>query len=211
MKKILYFILINLFLCFPTWCAESPQLAMDQVQQAIDSHDPELFEKYVDVRSIIDHGVDTLIAEFSSRPSGKKDNVLLDLLSGGLGQHSQSPAGQQIKQLLAEETRKFVIRGVASGSFSGQEAKAQVLPDGGIFALIFADASTARKEFRSINLVSANDGHALVAGQVYDFGSERSYPVLLNLTLQPQGHWQVQQVHNMPELVRMIRQEAENL
>lgn len=203
--------LLGLLLFSPAWAAESPQLAIDQIQQAIDSHDPEFFEQYVDVRSIIDHGVDTLITEFRSNPSGKKDNVLLDLLSGGLGQHSQSPAGQQIKQLLAEETRKFVLRGVASGSFSGQEAKAQILPDGGIFALIFADASTARKEFRSIDLISSNNGQALVSGQVYDFGSERSYPILLNLTLQPQGHWKVQQVQNMPELVRMIRQEAENL
>lgn len=209
MKKIIFITLFSLSLCALAWSAESPQQAVQQIQQAIDSHDPELFEKYIEVRAIITHGVDSLMEDLNINPP-QKDNLLLEMLSGGLGKYSQSPASQPIKELLVEETRKFVLRGIASGSFSGQEAQNKVLPDGGIFALLFADASTARKEFRSIDLISAHADRALVSAQVHDFGSQNSYPVLLNLAKQPQGHWQVQQVHNMPELVRMVRLEAEN-
>lgn len=196
-------------LALPAVAAESPERSLAGVQRAIDRHDPELLEKYVDVRGLIIKGVDAFIADFAAHPPGGEGDPLMEMLSGGLADHSQAPASQYMKQMLAEETRKFVIRGVASGSFAGQPSKKDNLPDGGLFSVLFADASTARKELHQIRVQSVKGDAATASAWVYDHGSERGYPVRLRLKQQPQGHWKVMDVSNMGELIRMVRQEAE--
>ena len=50
---------------------------------------------------------------------------------------------------------------------------------------------------------------ATAQATVYDHGSERSYPVQLDLRLQPEGYWKVTDVKNMADLIRRVRKEAE--
>lgn len=188
---------------------ETPSASLANVQRAIDGNDHALLEKYVDVRGIIARGVDQFVADYAAHPAGGGGDPMLDMLSGGLADQSGTPAGQSMKLMLVEETRKFVIRGVASGDFSGRPSGRQDLPEGGILSVLFADASTARKELRGVRVEPPKGDRATASATVFDHGSGRGYPVRLGLRKQAEGYWKVMDVANMAELIRMVRREAE--
>jgi len=191
------------------WAVEPPAATLAHIQRAIDSNDHVLLEKYIDLRAIIARGVDQFVADYAANPPGGEGDPLMEMLSGGLSRESGSAAAQSMKMMLVEETRKFVIRGVASGDFSGSPAQAAALPDGGLFAVLFADASTARKELRGVRVNPGKGDTATAQATLYDHGSERNYPVQLGLKLQPEGYWKVTDVKNMADLIRRVRKEAE--
>lgn len=203
------FVLLALFPGRPATAAETPELAVAAIQRAVDGNDHALLEKYVDLRGIIARGVDQFVADYAANPPGGEGDPLMEMLSGGLARESGSAAGQSMKLMLVEEARKFVIRGVASGSFSGRPNTSAVLPDGGLLSALFADASTARKELRHVRVKPPQGDKTSAQATVYDHGSERNYPVLLGLTRQAQGHWKVTDLTNMADLIRMIRKEAQ--
>jgi len=203
------FVLTLVFWSFSGWAVESPIATLANIQRAIDGNDYLLLEKYIDVRGIIARGVDRFVADYAANPPGGEGDPLMEMLSGGLARESGSAAATTMKMMLAEEARKFVIRGVASGDFSGTPAQEAVLPDGGLFAVIFADASTARKELRGVGVSPVKDGAALAQATLYDHGSERNYPLQLDLRLQPEGYWKVTDVKNMADLIRTVRKEIE--
>jgi len=189
--------------------AETPAAALAGIQKAIDANDQAALEKYVDLRGIISRGVDQFVADYAAHPPGGEGDPMLDMLAGGLAAESGVAADRSMKLMLVEETRKFVIRGVASGDFSGRPSQRQDLPEGGIFSVLFADASTARKELRDVRVQSVKGDRATATARVFDHGSKRGYPVQLALGRKPQGYWQVTDVTNMTELIRIVRKEAE--
>lgn len=201
--------LLALFWAGPVWAVEPPAAALSGIQRAIDGNDYALLEKYVDVRGIIARGVDRFVADYAANPPGGEGDPLMEMLSGGLARESGSAAATSMKMMLVEEARKFVIRGVASGDFSGKPAPEAVLPDGGLFSVLFADASTARKELRGVGLSPVKDDRATAKATLYDHGSERNYPLQLDLRLQPEGYWKVTDVKNMADLIRSVRKEIE--
>ncbi len=200
--------LLALLLGTPATAAETPELAVAAIQKAVDTHDPVLLEKYIDLRGVIARGVDTFVRDYATHPPVGEGDPLLEMLAAGLNNQSNPEASRSMKLLLVEETRKFVIRGVASGDFSGRPSGRTDLPDGGIFAALFADASTDRKEIRSVRVLPPKGDRTTATAKVHDFGSQRAYPVQLGLARQPQGQWKVTDVGNMAELIRMVRGEA---
>jgi hypothetical protein len=191
------------------WAVEPPAASLANIQKAVDGNDHALLEKYIDLRGIIARGVDQFVVDYAANPPGGEGDPLMEMLSGGLARESGSAASQSMKLMLVEEARKFVVRGVASGNFSGRPAQGAVLPDGGLFSVLFADASTARKELRHVRVQPPKDDRTSAQATLYDHGSQRNYPVLLGLTLQPEGYWKVTDVTNMADLIRMVRKEAE--
>lgn len=188
--------------------AETPELAVAAVQKAVDAHDPVLFERYVDLRGVIDRGVDTFVRDYAAHPPAGEGDPLLDMLAASLNNQASPEAGRSMKLLLVEETRKFVLRGVASGDFSGRPSGRADLPDGGLFAALFADASTARKELRGVQVLPFKMDLAAASATMFDHGSKRGYPVKLGLKRQAEGHWKITDVTNMAELIRIVRREA---
>lgn len=209
MRMCIYaFVLLALLLGSPALAVETPELAVAAIQKAVDNHDPVLLEKYIDLHGVISRGVDTFVRDYATHPPAGEGDPLLEMLASGLNNQSNPEASRSMRLLLVEETRKFVLRGVASGDFSGQPSGRTDLPDGGIFAVLFADASTSRKELRSVRVQPPKGDRTEATAKVFDFGSERSYPVQLGLARQPQGQWKVTDVGNMAELIRMVRSES---
>lgn len=202
-------VMILVFWSCGALAAEPLATSLANIQRAIDRNDHVLLEKYVDLRGIITRGVDRFVADYAANPPGGEGDPLMEMLTGGLSREADSAAAMSMKMMLVEETRKFVIRGVASGDFSGRPAKEAALPDGGLLAILFADASTARKELRDLRVNPAKGDTATAEATLHDFGSERNYPVQLGLRLQPEGYWRVTDVKNMADLIRRVRKEAE--
>ena len=195
---------------------ETPEAALRQVQTAIDTSDAALLEKYMDVGRIAPRGVDAFMADLVARPpkavsGGGETLPLLAMLSSAVQSGAQSQTAQTMKMLVAEETRKFVVWGVASGNFSGKPVKKErKATDGGLFSPLFSDASVGRKELRSVKSVTRDGDKATASVTLFDHGSERSYPVDLALTRRQEGNWQVTDVTNAAALISAIRKEAEN-
>ncbi|NCD25339.1 MAG: hypothetical protein EOL86_07085 [Deltaproteobacteria bacterium] len=205
-------IIVMLCVCLlglPAMAAETPDAALAGLQQAIDTKDAGLLEKYIDVRGVIAKGVDAFIADFAKHPPSGEGDPLLEMLSGGLAAESGQAVANPMKELLVEETRKFVLWGVASGNFSGSPSLRQPVQDGGLLSSLFADASIARKELRSIRCAAPKGDLATASAKLYDHGSERSYPVQVRLKRQPEGHWKVTEVSNIRDLITTVRKEAE--
>lgn len=205
-------IIVMLCVCLlglPAMAAETPDAALAGLQQAIDTKDAGLLEKYIDVRGVIAKGVDAFIADFAKHPPSGEGDPLLEMLSGGLAAESGQAVANPMKELLVEETRKFVLWGVASGNFSGSPSLRQPVQDGGLLSALFADASIARKELRSIRCAAPKGDLATATAKLYDHGSERSYPVQVRLKRQPEGHWKVTEVSNIRDLITTVRKEAE--
>lgn len=206
-----YQIFIFLFCLYSVSMAhatETPLAALTAIQQAIDTNDHDLFERHVDVSGIISRGVDAFTDELAATTPAGQTNPMLDMLSGGLGTGDDaSGISPSMKELLADTTYMFVIRGVSAGDFSGHPSSRSDLPDGGILSALFADASRARKELRNVRVLSATGDSATASASVYDYGSERSYPVRVSLTKQASGDWRVMNVDNMRELIHRILRE----
>jgi hypothetical protein len=195
--------------CVRTSLAGTPAQALIEVQRAVDGNDEVLLEKFVDLRAIIARGVDVFVADYAAHPSAGEGDPLLDMLSGGLGAESGSAVSPSVKSLLVEEARRFVVRGVASGQFSGRPPSAgRELPEPGILSALFADVSTGRKELREVRVQRLRDGRSTAAATLFDHGAGRGYPVLLALSRQPGGFWKVTDVENLENLVRLVRREA---
>lgn len=205
-------IIVMLCVCLlglPAMAAETPDAALAGLQQAIDTKDTALLEKYIDVRQVVTKGVDAFIVDFAQHPPSGEGDPMLEMLSGGLAAQSGQVADNPMRLLLIEETRKFVLWGVASGNFSGSPSLRQPVQDGGLLSSLFADASIARKELRSIRCTAPKGDLATASAKLYDHGSERSYPVQVRLKRQPEGHWKVTEVSNIRDLIATVRKEAE--
>lgn len=208
MEKVLSWMILLFFLATPGLALETPEESLAAIQHAVDQNDAALFEKYVDMRGLISKGVNLFVQDLRAHPPAGEGDPLLEMLGAGLNSQASGAAAQSMRFLLVEEIRKFAIRGVASGSFSGRPSSQNVLPEGGLFSVLFADISTARKELRSVRIWPDQEPVRATA-QLYDFGLKRSYPLQLRLAPQPDGFWKVVDVENMADLIRMVRKEAE--
>ena len=202
-------VVLTLVCCVRTGLAATPAQALAEVQRAVDGNDEVLLEKFVDLRAIIARGVDVFVAEYAAHPPAGEGDPLLDMLSGGLGDESGSAVSPAVKLLLVEEARRFVVRGVASGQFSGRPPSAgRELPEPGILSALFADVSTGRKELRGVRVQRVGDDRSTAAATVFDHGTGRGYPVILALSRQAGGFWKVTDVQNLEDIVRLVRRET---
>ena len=202
-------VLLTLVCCVRTGLAGTPAQALLEVQRAVDGNNEVLLEKFVDLRAIIARGVDVFVADYAAQPPAGEGDPFLDMLSGGLGGESGSAVSPSVKLLLVEEARRFVVRGVASGQFSGRPPSVgRELPEPGMLSALFADVSTGRKELRGVRVQRVRDGRSTAAATVFDHGTGRGYPVVLALSQQSGGFWKVTDVENLEDIVRQVRREA---
>jgi hypothetical protein len=113
-------------------------------------------------------------------------------------------AGEQVRGLLINETRAFVLNGVDSGAFAGRPPSGRSAQ--GLLAPLFADASTGRKEIRDIGIPGRECGEWLVPFVVHDSGNGESYPVLGRVS--PSGNgFRLTAVENLDEIMRRLNEE----
>ncbi|MDR2056625.1 MAG: hypothetical protein LBQ10_12285, partial [Desulfovibrio sp.] len=113
-------------------------------------------------------------------------------------------AGEQVRNLLISETRAFVLNGVGSGAFAGRPPSGRAAQ--GLFAPLFAGASTGRKEIRDIGLPRAEGGEWIIPFVVHDFGNGESYPVLGRMR-PAEGGFRLAAVENLEEIMSRVNEE----
>ncbi len=204
MKPYCVFLLFILSGNFSVFAQESPEMTLKYIQKSIDTHDIELFKKYVAVNTIIREGVHLFFHNLSSGDGYKISPSLQQLLF-----FTQSPESLDIVQdMLVKEIQDFVDYGICSGFFSGDII--QVQPKG-FLAILIMKASTGRKEvlFSRDKLLLAQEqskDEIILPIIIKDHGNNRCYTVVV--TMRQHGSiWKIDAVNNMNTLIKQMEYE----
>ena len=110
-----------------------------------------------------------------------------------------------VRGVLLSETKAFVLNGISSGAFAGRKPTGATAQ--GLLAPLFADASTGRKEIRSVGQARTDGNAWLVPFVVHDGGNGESYDVTGRVT-KVDGQMRLTSVSNMETLLRRVAAES---
>ena len=110
-----------------------------------------------------------------------------------------------VRGVLLSETKAFVLNGISSGAFAGRKPTGAAAQ--GLLAPLFADASTGRKEIKSVGQARADGSGWLVPFVVHDGGNGESYDVTGRVT-KVDGQMRLTSVSNMESLLRKVAAES---
>ena len=177
-----------------------PRQCILEAGSAVDKSDVGAFEKQVDVDAILEQALNLFVRR-AQDPEAAKD---LPPMVALLFTQAASKEGN-VRSLLLNETRAFVINGISSGAFAGK--KPSPTASQGLLAPLFADASTGRKEIKNVGQ-ARRDGEAwLVPFVVHDGGNGESYDVTGRMT-SVNGEMRMTSVANMESLLRKVAAES---
>ena len=177
-----------------------PRQCILEAGSAVDKSDVGAFEKQVDVDAILEQALNLFVRR-AQDPEAAKD---LPPMVALLFTQAASKEGN-VRSLLLSETRAFVLNGISSGAFAGRKPSGNAAQ--GLLAPLFADASTGRKEIKSVGQASRDGDGWLVPFVVHDGGNGESYDVTGRVTT-VNGAMRLTSVANMESLLRKVAAES---
>ena len=181
--------------------AAGPETSIARLQQAIDTRDVALLEKYMDIDSVVSKAVAAAITDPAAMQAASRTPALALALAGLQGSPETRAA---VSQLLTGETSSFIRAGISTGAFAGHKVPKDQRRSAGLLSPLLAGASKARKTFGPSKVMEHSTNQALVSTSIYDDGSEERYPLTLRLTRNSDS-WRVVEVVNLHELSARIR------
>ena len=180
--------------------AADPRQCIMEAGSAVEKSDVAAFEKQVDVDAILEQALNLFVRR-AQDPEAAKD---LPPMVALLFTQAASKEGN-VRSLLLNETRAFVINGISSGAFAGK--KSSPTASQGLLAPLFADASTGRKEIKNVGQPRRDGEGWLVPFVVHDGGNGESYDVTGRVTT-VNGAMRLTSVANMESLLRKVAAES---
>ena len=180
--------------------AADPRQCIMEAGSAVEKSDVAAFEKQVDVDAILEQALNLFVRR-AQDPEAAKD---LPPMVALLFTQAASKEGN-VRALLLNETRSFVLNGISSGAFAGKKPSAKASQ--GMLAPLFADASTGRKEIKNIGQARRDGEGWLVPFVVHDSGNDESYDVTGRVT-SVKGEMRLTSVANMESLLRRVAAES---
>lgn len=180
--------------------ATDPRQCILEAGSAVDKSDVTAFEKQVDVDAILEQALNLFVRR-AQDPEAAKD---LPPMVALLFTQAASKEGN-VRSLLLNETRSFVLNGISSGAFAGKKPTAT--SSQGLLAPLFADASTGRKEIKNVGQARRDGDGWLVPFVVHDGGNGESYDVTGRVTTS-KGEMRLTSVANMESLLRKVAAES---
>lgn len=196
------FAILGLFLSIALNCqAAEPEDCLNRIQSAIDTCDATAFGQLVDLDSMTESAIDAL-AEIAAQPG---DNFALDpMLALPLLQLS-GPQGAALRNMLGTEIKKYILNGVASGSFAGRRPVRE--QTGGLMSSLFSNASNGRKEILAKGEPVAYDEGWHMPFTLHDYGNNHDYRIIGRFLATDSGAKLVE-IENLDELVTQLQNEA---
>ncbi len=199
-----------LLLCFTTlvqaggaFAAADPRQCVLDAGNAVDKADVAAFERQVDVDAILEQALNLFVRR-AQDPEAAKD---LPPMVALLFTQAASKEGN-VRSLLLNETRAFVLNGISSGAFAGRKPSGKAAQ--GLLAPLFADASTGRKEIKNVGQARRDGEGWLVPFVVHDGGNGESYDVTGRVT-SANGEMRLTSVANMESLLRKVAAESRSV
>ena len=182
------------------FAANDPRQCILEAGGAVDKSDVAAFERQVDVDAILEQALNLFVRR-AQDPEAAKD---LPPMVALLFTQAASKEGN-VRSLLLNETRAFVINGISSGAFAGRKPSGNTAQ--GLLAPLFADASTGRKEIKNVGQPRRDGEGWLVPFVVHDGGNGESYDVTGRVTT-VNGAMRLTSVANMESLLRKVAAES---
>ncbi len=179
--------------------ADDPRQCVIDAGRAVDNADVEAFERLVDVDAVLEQALDIFVRRARDPQTARELPPMVALLFSQAAEKEGS-----VRALLLNETRAFVLNGVASGAFAGRRPSGAAAQ--GLLAPLFADASTGRKEVRDVGPARRDGDGWLVPFVVHDGGNGESYPVTGRVTTEGSG-LRLTAVSNMEALLAQVAAE----
>ena len=183
-----------------TFAAADPRQCVLDAGNAVDKSDVAAFERQVDVDSILEQALNLFVRRAQDPEAAKDLPPMVALL------FTQAAAKEgNVRSLLLNETRAFVLNGISSGAFAGKKPSGATAQ--GLLAPLFADASTGRKEIKDVGQARRDGDGWLVPFVVHDGGNGESYNVTGRVTA-ANGEMRLTSVANMESLLRKVAAES---
>ncbi|MBQ9405620.1 MAG: hypothetical protein IJU37_02655 [Desulfovibrio sp.] len=152
----------------PVAAGADPRTCIQDAGKAVEAADAKVFARLVDVDAILEQALNCLGRFARDRQKAREFPPMLALLF-------TQAAQENVRTLLLNEARAFVLQGIASGAFAGR--KPRHVGTQGLLAPLFADVSTGRKEVRHIGQARWDGSGWLVPFVLHDWGNGESYDV----------------------------------
>ncbi len=181
------------YLVYGYW-KSTPENALSQIKASFKGNDIMLFREYVDLDTVLDRGVDSLLADM---PRGDGDGDWADSLARGLV--------ELIKPTLVAKVEKGIESWIETGQIPGRSAEGEAqgqqadrdLDLGRIGQLKFQGIESKRREGKVC--------HVTLSLHHDKYGCDLSPELLMRET--PRGHLQVVEIANLAELLKTLDEE----
>ena len=178
--------------------SDTPLDALVTAQKGIDQKDSYLFNRSVDIQSVVDRASATLLAFLRARTaSGGPPVGNLGMILTLAAMAQESGQTELIRQLLVSEVKSFVAAGINGGYFAGAPDRTVNLPKGSLAAAL-PKIPKGRREIRPGKVLAKAEGKATVSAAFLDPAAGR---LPLELALErTQGGWRVVEIINARSL-----------
>jgi len=204
MKKRLFILIILIVIIIISgyyfWSIiKSPQYSLKQLKKAISENNITMFEKYVDLDSVIDNLITQAYEYYSSSPEEDKKNTHWDNIRQEIGNSVLSVIKPNLKAVI----RKEVIRYVKTGQLPDNRDS-----NSGIYYFIsdlLKDKINPRQwEHQSINYTDIEGNFANVGLTYYDMA--KSTNIIVEVKMREMGgYWQVIEIINTKHLLNIFK------
>lgn len=178
----------------------TPLDSLTQIQLAIDEANGENFQNLIDLDNIGNNALNSFLKLMQSPDYANQLPPMLSIIFGQLNSQNQ------IRSLLLNEGKAFVINGVTSGNFAGKSQNNSIT-NPGFLAPLFADASLGKKQITNIGEPTRDGEHWLVPFVIHDEGNGNSYPIIGKFELQ-NGICRLTDIANFDQIFTQIAKES---
>lgn len=186
--------------------AEDPaRRCLADMAAAVDASDTAAFQRAVDLDTVLDQMLTVVLSEAQKPETAAQ----LPPLAGMMLSQAAGLTGDALRGLLRNEAKAFVLNGIASGAFAGRSSSRGGTE--GWLAPMFADASTGRKEIRSVGDVRIVGNDRIVSFVLHDVGNGNDYPVVGRFSPDSSGVFRLSGVENTVQLFQRILAESREL
>lgn len=184
---------------------QTPQYSLKMVRTAISNHDLTLFQKHVDVDSLVSRAIDQIIDSKMNDPNEVQDEGMNNIAKGLI-----LTLKPQLVSAAKEEIKSFVEKGTGGNNTASEQTSSNKNGKNQSISAkkALGSAGTESAEFQGISYVNKDGKLALVGLKV--FYSKLNYTGILELKMRElDGYWQIAEVNNLGSFLQKI-EEVEN-
>lgn len=178
---------------------KSPQYSLKQLKKAISENDIIMFEKYVDLDSIIDSMITQVYKFYSSSPEEDDKNTRWDSIRQEIGDSVLSVIKPNLKELIKKEIIKYVETGQLPDNRESNSGIYYFVSD-----LLKEKINPRQWEHQSINYTDIKGNFANVGLTYYDMAKNTNIIVEVKMR-EMGGYWQVIEIINTKHLLNIFK------
>ena len=190
----LILLLAGLAYYFLYWI-RTPLYALNAARQAVSQHDAKKFERYVDIKSVMDKAFDDFI---SAESQADEENFAANPFALGI-LHMLKPA---VVELMVAETKDSIAHNNEAGDV--QDQRVDPVTDA-MRKNMENKVQLDKLRIKDVTLVSSDKGKAKVALVVYNKGLDKNFTLDLAMEHNEDGDWQIKEIVNLKDFIKEMK------